>query len=70
VELPEIRDLRVDLLGETAENGLVHIELQSANDSDMALRMAEYSIAIRRRFGRNPAQLILCSWFDCLPRQA
>ena len=59
VELPDIRSLRVDLLGETAENGLVHIELQSTNDSDMALRMAEYSLAIRRRFGRNPAQLVL-----------
>jgi hypothetical protein len=59
VELPDIRSLRVDLLGETAENGLVHIELQSTNDSDMALRMAEYSLAIRRRFARNPAQLVL-----------
>jgi len=59
VELPEVRNLRVDLLGETPEGELVHIELQSTNDSDMALRMAEYSLAICRRFGRMPAQVIL-----------
>jgi hypothetical protein len=33
------KNLRVDLLGETAEGGLVHLELQSSNDSAMALRM-------------------------------
>ena len=44
VELPKIQNLRVDLLGETAEGGLVHLELQSSNDSAMALRMAEYSL--------------------------
>ncbi|MES1257214.1 MAG: DUF4351 domain-containing protein [Acidobacteriota bacterium] len=59
VELPVVRSLRADLLGETAEAELVHIELQSSNDADMALRMAEYALAIRRRFGRLPAQVVL-----------
>jgi predicted transposase YdaD len=37
----------------------VHIELQSTNDSKMALRMAEYALAICRRFDRMPAQVVL-----------
>ena len=59
VELPLIRFSRVDLLGETADGRLVHIELQSTNDPYMALRMAEYALAILRQFGRMPIQLIL-----------
>ena len=45
-ELPQVRHPRVDLLGETADGRLVHIELQSTNDIDMALRMAEYAWAV------------------------
>jgi hypothetical protein len=61
VELPEIVNRRVDLLGETADGMLVQIELQSGPDSTMALRMAEYALAIyrqqqRRRF---PRQIVL-----------
>ena len=59
VELPKIQNLRVDLLGETAEGGLVHLELQSSNDSAMALRMAEYCLGIFRLFGRFPHQVLL-----------
>jgi len=44
VELPEVRNTRVDLLGETATGDLIHIELQSTNDPDMPLRMAEYCL--------------------------
>jgi hypothetical protein len=58
-ELPEVRNPRVDLLGETAGGQLVHIELQSTNDADMALRMAEYAWAIYRRLRRFPEQLVL-----------
>ena len=58
-ELPKIQNLRVDLLGETSEGGLVHLELQSSNDSAMALRMAEYSLGIFRLFGRFPRQVLL-----------
>jgi hypothetical protein len=58
-ELPKIQNLRVDLLGETAEGGLLHLELQSSNDSAMALRMAEYSLGIYRLFGRFPHQVLL-----------
>lgn len=59
VELPEVRNLRVDLLGESSDKRLVHIELQSTHDSDMALRMLEYSAAVFRQFGRFPEQIVL-----------
>jgi hypothetical protein len=48
VELPKVQNRRVDLLGETADGGLIHIEIQSTNDDQMALRMAEYCLAIYR----------------------
>ena len=59
VELPELRNTRVDLLGESAEGDLVHIELQSTNDKIMPLRMAEYCLRVYRLFGRFPKQLLL-----------
>ena len=48
VELPEVVNRRVDLLGETADGALIQIELQSSADNTIALRMAEYSLAIYR----------------------
>jgi hypothetical protein len=65
VELPEVRSYRVDMLGETADGKLVHIELQSTNDPHMAFRMAEYSLAIYRAFHRMPEQVVL--YFGELP---
>ncbi len=59
VELPEVRTLRADMVGETADGSLVQIELQSANDAEMPLRMAEYALAIYRQFRRFPRQLVL-----------
>ena len=59
VELPEIRTLRADLIGETAAGSLVQVELQSTNDADMALRMAEYALAIYRQFRQFPQQVVL-----------
>jgi hypothetical protein len=59
VELPEVRNTRVDLLGETAAGDLVHIELQSTNDPTMALRMAEYCLRVYRLFDRFPRQILL-----------
>jgi predicted transposase YdaD len=59
VELPEVRNARVDLLGETDDRELVHIELQSTNDRTMPLRMAEYHLAIYRSLGRFPYQVLL-----------
>ena len=59
VELPEVRNRRVDLLGEAADGRLVHIELQSAHDAAMALRMMEYCAAVYRQLGRFPEQVVL-----------
>ena len=59
VELPKVQNLRLDLLGETAGGGLVHVELQSANDVAMPLRMAEYCLGIFRLLGRFPQQVVL-----------
>lgn len=54
-----IRNTRVDLLGEAADGTLVHIELQSSNDSRMPLRMAEYCLGVLRQFGRFPRQILV-----------
>lgn len=59
VELPSAGTRRVDMLGETRDGHLIHIELQSANDEDMAMRMAEYALAIYRNFRKRPEQLVL-----------
>ena len=59
VELPKVRNPRADLLGETAEGNLIHVELQSENESTMPLRMAEYCLGVVRLFGKFPRQIVL-----------
>jgi hypothetical protein len=59
VELPKVRNLRLDLLGETVDGGLIHIELQSSNDVAMPLRMIEYCLGVQRLFGQFPRQILL-----------
>ncbi len=58
VELPT-QNTRVDLLGETEDGELIHIELQSTNDPKMALRMAEYCVRIVRLYSRFARQVVL-----------
>ncbi len=58
-ELPEVRTRHVDLLGRTEAGNLVQVELQSFNDAQMALRMAEYALAIYRRYGAFPLQFVI-----------
>jgi hypothetical protein len=59
IELPKVQNLRMDLLGETAGGGLVHVELQSGNDAAMPLRMAEYCLGVFRLFGKFPRQVLV-----------
>ena len=59
VELPKVQSTRVDLLGETGEASLVHLELQSGNDATMPLRMAEYCLGVFRLFEKFPRQVLL-----------
>jgi len=42
-----------------SDGRLLHIELQSSNDKSMAFRMAEYALAIMRRYGQYPVQLLI-----------
>ncbi len=59
IELPKIQNLRVDLLGQSADGRLSHLEVQSRNDSDMSLRMLEYSVGVYRLFKVFPRQIVL-----------
>jgi hypothetical protein len=59
VELPKVQNLRLDLLGETVDGGLVHVVLQSSNDPAMPFRMLEYCLGVRRLVGRFPRQILL-----------
>ncbi len=59
VEMPKVQNTRVDLLGETVDKGLVHLELQSRHDPSMPLRMAEYCLSVFRLFERFPRQVLL-----------
>lgn len=59
VELPAVQNRHADMLGETADGTLLHVELQSTNQSGMSLRMLEYAVAIYHRFGRFPEQVVL-----------
>jgi hypothetical protein len=61
VELPEVQQTRVDLLGVSVsgDHRLVHLELQGTNDPNMALRMAEYSLRVFRLYNQFPEQFVL-----------
>jgi predicted transposase YdaD len=61
VELPEVQQTRVDLLFETLDpfRRLINLELQSANDPWLALRMAEYALRVYRIYQQFPEQHVL-----------
>lgn len=59
VELPKVQNLRLDLLGQSVDGELVHLELQSSNDAAMPFRMIEYCLGVQRLFGRFPRQILL-----------
>ena len=59
IELPKIQNLRLDLLGQSVDGRLSHLEVQSRNDSDMSLRMLEYSVGVYRLFKVFPRQIVL-----------
>ncbi len=60
VEFPEVKQLRMDMLG-TTEDGQrwVDFELMSTNDPTMPIRMAEYALVSLRRHGVFPEQYVL-----------
>jgi len=58
-ELPKVQNLRIDLLGETADGELIQIEVQSTNETGVAFRMLEYLVLVTRAHGRVPKQILL-----------
>ena len=59
VELPSVQERRLDLVLLLADKTLLHIELQSANDADMGLRMLEYYTLLWRRYRMPVRQVVL-----------
>lgn len=59
VELPQVRNARVDMLGEGETGELIDIELQATNDRTMPLRMLDYCLHIYRQLDRFPTQIVL-----------
>ncbi len=60
VEFPKVNQRRVDLLFQSAPGGeLIGVELQSRNDRDLPLRMAEYALAVYRKYRKFPRQYVL-----------
>ncbi len=59
IELPKVTNPRLDLLGQTRDGSLLHLELQVRNDADMAQRMAEYALGIYRVYGKFARQIVL-----------
>jgi hypothetical protein len=59
IELPKVANPRLDLLGETHDGSLLHLELQTSNDAEMPRRMAEYALAIFRIYRTFARQIVL-----------
>lgn len=59
IETPKVQNLRVDLLGETDSGQLIHLELQSTNDTTMPLRMVEYCLRVFWQFRRFPQRIVV-----------
>lgn len=59
VELPEIRNLRVDLLGRDIEGRLHHLELESANHPVTPRRIAEYHLALHKLLDEDVDMVVL-----------
>ena len=49
----------LDLLGQTVDGDLIHLELQSSNDTAMPFRMIEYCLGVQRLLGQFPRQVLL-----------
>ena len=59
VELPEVRNPRVDLLARCADGSLCHTEIDLNNGKDVPFRMLDYYVAIRRATGEHVRQNLL-----------
>ena len=59
VELPEVRNPRVDLLARSADGTLRHVEIQLRNEPNFDFRMLDYYVGIRRATGEHLHQTLL-----------
>lgn len=59
VELPTVRTRKVDLLLLLEDDTILHVELQSGNHRDMAMRMAEYYLLLVRKYKVPVRQVVL-----------
>ncbi len=59
VELTETRAQRVDFVCRLADSGIFHLEFQSANEQAMARRMLDYYVALYKKYGVAPRQVVL-----------
>src|ERR1035441_7137770 len=59
VELPKVQNLRLDLLGQTVDGDLIHLEPHIGTDAELPFRMIEYCLGVRRLFGQFPRQVLL-----------
>jgi len=66
VELPEVRNLRIDLLGRDAHGQLHHLELESSNNAGTPRRIAEYHLALHKLLGEDVDMIVLYAGRDPL----
>jgi len=59
VEIPKTQMNKLDLVAWLADGRLYHLELQSANDPNMAWRMLEYYFLLWRRYSVQPVQQVI-----------
>lgn len=59
VELPKVQDRRVDLLILLDDDTILHVELQSTNDSRIVFRMGHYYLLLKERYGLPVRQVVL-----------
>jgi predicted transposase YdaD len=58
-EFPKVSTQYADLLARTVSGRYWHLELQATNDDEMAWRMLDYGLGVRRAYGEMPAQCVL-----------
>ena len=59
VELSETRAQRVDFVCRLANGAIFHMEFQTTNESTMAHRMLDYYVALLKKYGSAPRQVVL-----------
>jgi predicted transposase YdaD len=59
VELPKVQDRKLDLVLLLEDGSILHIEIQSTHDSEIAYRMLDYYSLLKRRYKRPTRQVLL-----------